>query len=86
MKKFLSVVLVLVIGTALTFGMAYAIDRNRMKSGNDVVFSTWGNEDYTAKSEAKTQDIKKEEDQSKQFRITEKTLGNPIPSSLRKEK
>ena len=52
MKKFFSVLLVIVIGTALTFGVAYAIDKSRMDAGKPVVFSTWG-KDYTPKSKSK---------------------------------
>lgn len=65
MKKFFSVVLVLILGTALTFGMAYAIDKERMDKGKPVVFFTWG-KDYTPKPQkkkpqTKTQEQKQEE-------------------------
>ena len=51
MKKFFSFLLVIIIGTALTFGVAYAIDKSRMDAGKPVVFSTWG-KDYTPKSKS----------------------------------
>ena len=51
MKKFFSLLLVLVIGSVLTVGMAYAIDRNRMEAGKPVVFSTWG-KDYAPNAES----------------------------------
>lgn len=52
MKKFFLVVFVLILGTALTLGMAYAIDHNRMETGKPVVFSTWGKK-YAPKAETK---------------------------------
>lgn len=80
MKKFLSVVLVLVIGTALTFGMAYAIDRERMDSGKPVVFSTWG-KDYTAKSEVKAQETKNEVTQEPQTQSNQQVPANNQPAT-----
>lgn len=42
MKNFLSTVLTVILIAAILFGIAYAIDLNRMSEGRPVMFSTWG--------------------------------------------
>ena len=42
MKKKLMIVISIILLVAIAIGVAYAIDMNRMKNNQSVVFSTWG--------------------------------------------